>query len=104
MPKIEDQNRFKQQIVQLQKKLKNKEWACKKTSEGIRVLYRQLEKKNQDPLKTHEKLEKVADTRMKILNDFQEEVSEYEEDIQNLKKEVNALQTQQGRPPKYELG
>ncbi len=47
MSKAREQDQLSEQIAQLLKELKDKEWAYVKTNEGIRTLYKQLDKKNQ---------------------------------------------------------
>ena len=39
---------LRRQIAELKKELEDKEWASKKTNEGIKILYRELEKTNEE--------------------------------------------------------
>ena len=41
-------DKLKGQIAELKKELEDKEWASKKTNEGIKILYRELEKTNEE--------------------------------------------------------
>ena len=43
--KVPEPKRLRQEIARLKKELQDKDWAAAKTNEGIKILYKELEKK-----------------------------------------------------------